>query len=111
MAIIMRLLGAETYSATSKDLYTVPEGKSAIVENIRLVNSNTSPTPVMNLYVKPSGAGTVARRLHDKDFTMTAKASLVISDAVTLGPGDKLQLTSVSGQPGFSFMVNGVEKE
>jgi hypothetical protein len=111
MAIIVKLLAAETFSASSKDLYTVPNGKSAIVRSVRLVNGNASPTPTMNLYVKASGASTIARRLHDKDFTISAKGGLVVQDAVTLGQGDKIQLTLASAQGNTSFMVNGVERE
>lgn len=110
MAILIKLLAADTIPSASKDLYTVPDGKSAIVNSIRLVNANGTTSPTMNIYVKPSGAATTARRIHDNNFTISASGSLVLSDAVTLGQGDKIQLTLNAIQT-INYTVHGVEKE
>ena len=110
MAIVIKLLAADTIPSATKDIYTVPDGKSAIVNSVRLVNGNASPSPTMNIFVKPSGAATVARRIHDNNFTIGAGGSLVLSDALTLGQGDKIQLTLNSVQT-INYSVHGIEKE
>ncbi len=110
MAIVIKLLAADTIPSATKDIYTVPDGKSAIVNSVRLVNGNASPSSNMNIFVKPSGASTIARRIHDKDFSMTAKQCLILPDAVTLGQGDKLQL-SLSAVQTIHYSVYGIEKE
>ncbi len=110
MAVIIKSLAAGTVPSGTTDIYTVPAGRSAVVNNVRVVNGNTTTSPAMNLLVKASGSSTTARRIHDKDFTLGPKTKVVIEDVVTLGEGDKIQLALNSVQT-ISYMVNGVEKE
>jgi hypothetical protein len=109
MAIIIKALGFGTATTSTANFYVVPTGKSALVNNVRLINRATSPATSMNLSVQPSGG--IARRIHKKDFSMTAGQSLVLEDAVTLGQGDAIQLTIGSTTPSVDYMVNGVEKD
>ena len=111
MAFIVKALGAGTLTLTgTSDLYTVPDPKSAIVNNVRLVNGTTAVTTAMNLYVKPSGG--TAMRIYKKDFTLAASTSLVLDDLVTLGKGDKVQI-NIPGptSPSLAYMVNGLERD
>lgn len=113
MAIIIKSLGANTITgAGTTTAYTVPASRSALVKSIRLTNGLTGgQTAALNLYVKPSGAGSTARRIHDKNFTIAAKGSLIIEDAVTLGQGDALQIESASGSQDIGYLINGIERE
>jgi hypothetical protein len=112
MAFIIKALGTGNMTALgSSDLYTVPDPKSAVVSSVRLAHGGTVDTLSVNLYVKPSGA--TARRLINQNATIAAGAALVMEDLVTLGKGDKIQLSIVSGTTPFTlgWMVNGLERE
>ena len=111
MAFIVRTLGATTLTATGlADLYTVPAGRSGIVNSVRLVKQNAATTDALNLYVKPSAAA--VRRIYEKDFTLSGNLCQVLDDVVTLGAGDKIQLNIPGPQtPSLAYMVNGVERE
>lgn len=111
MAYIVKSLGSNTIvTSGTTNLYTVPAGKSAMVSNVRLTNGNTGPTPALNLQVKPSGSAT-ARRIYDKDFTISALLNWNMEDAVTLGQGDILQLDVGSGTQNVAYVVSGIERE
>ena len=108
MAFIIKALGAGTLTVSgTADLYTVPAGKSAVINNVRLVNGNSTATSAMNLYVQPSGATDV--RIYNKDFTISSSLSMVIPDVVTLGQGDKLRL-AIGAAQNIGYMVNGAER-
>lgn len=112
MAILIKALGATTVATSgTATLYTVPAAKSAIVNNLRLVNGGTNPSPALNLYVRASGG--VSRRIHNRDFTIAGNGSLVLPDVMTLAQGDSVQLelaTSMGGV-GIGCMLNGVERD
>lgn len=111
MANIIKTLKAGNLMGAGTTVYAVPAGKSALVKSIRLVNGlTTGATTALNLYVKPSGAGT-ARRIHDRNFTIATKGSLVIDDVVTLGQGDELQIELAGGSQDLFYMFNGIERE
>jgi len=112
MAIVIKALDARIVTASGLTvLYTVPTAKSAVIDNVRLVNNDgAAQTPTMRLEIKPSGGGT-ARLIHKKDFTIAASGSFVMPDQVTLGQGDLLQLTLNSAATGVAVMVNGVERD
>ena len=113
MAIYIKSLAQGTiitYGAPPVDLYTVPAGRSALINNIRLVNLNGATTDAMNLYVKP--AASAAKRIHTKDFTIAANTLLPLEDVVTLGAADKIQLNIPGPQtPSLAYQINGIEKE
>lgn len=94
MAIIIKALGADTITASgTTTAYTVPASKSAVVKNIRLVNGNTSDTPALNLFVKPSGTPS-PMHIHTMDFIIPASTTLVIGDVVTLGQVTRFRSSS-----------------
>ncbi len=110
MAFIIKALGFGTATSTNTaNLYVVPSGKSALVNNIRLVNGGTAVVSSVNVSVQPSGG--TARRIYMKDFSIAANQSLVLDDAVTLGQGDAIQIKINSTSPTVGYMVNGLERE
>jgi hypothetical protein len=112
MAFIIKALGAANITALgSTDLYTVPDPKSALVSSVRLAHGGTVDSLAVNLYVKPSGA--TARRLINQNTSIAVGGAFVMEDLVTLGKGDKIQLSVVSGTTPFTlgWMVNGLERE
>jgi hypothetical protein len=113
MAFIVKALGAGTRTVTgSADLYTVPDGKSAMVTSVRLANGSATIIPTVNVYVKPSGAAP-ARRVAKKDHSLAVGSALVLEEVLTLGQGDKVQLNLSGGlgPPEVGYMINGVERE
>src|SRR6266487_2401728 len=97
MAILIKTLAANTIAGTAT-LYTVPAAKSAVVNNIRLVNAGTVTTPALNLNVKPSGSS-FSWRIHKKNFMISnvqPDATVVIKDVVTLGQGDAITLDAAA---------------
>lgn len=112
MAFIIKPLGKQTVTASgTATLYTVPAGKSALVNNIRMVNGDASaPTPTLKLFVKPSGA--TSRQIHDVNFTLSARQLLRFEDVVTLGEGDAVQLyLNNTHAQGITCVLSGLEKE
>jgi hypothetical protein len=114
MAFIIKPLGiGSTTVLGSNDLYMVPDPKSALVSSVRLAHGGTVDSLAVNLYVKPFAGDTTARRLIKTNTTIAVGSTFVMDDLVTLGKGDKIQLSVVSGTTPFSlaWMVNGVERE
>lgn len=112
MAVIIKALGAGTITTTgTTDLFpALGTNKSALVHNVRLVNTTAASTTAMNLYVVPSGG--TARRIYKKDFFLAANVLQLIDDAVTLGTGDKIQVNiSTGATPSLAYMVSGVERD
>jgi hypothetical protein len=112
MAIIVKSLGSGTLTVSgTATVYTVPASKSALINNLRLVNGNSSVSAALNLWVRPSGGASVSRRIYDKGFTLAASESKVIEDVVTLGQGDALQIELGNNTQSIGYMVNGIERE
>ena len=114
MAIIIKALGSGTYTQTGTplDLYSVPDLKSAVVTSLRLANNNATNAVTVNVYVKPSGTASVARRIFNRDYvigTTSATSLLQIDDPVTLGKFDKVQVDLVGGGATVGYLVSGVE--
>ena len=112
MAFIIKPLGKQNVTASgTATLYTVPAGKSALVNNIRMVNKDvTNPTPSMTLNVVPSGG--TARHINNVNFTITARQLATIEDVVTLGGGDAISLILPTNHTqGIACVVSGVENE
>jgi hypothetical protein len=111
MALIVKLLGAKEInnSAATEALYTVPTSSAgAIVHNLRVVNTQTTGAINVNLYFTPSGGSQV--RILDKDRSIAAGALLVVTPELTLGPGDKIELTP-STTSSYHYVVSGVERQ
>jgi len=114
MAFIIKPLGLNnvTVSGTTS-LYTVPAGKSALVNNIRLVNGHaTAATPTLNLFVKPSSASSQHLYMHNVNFTLALKELLLFDNVLTLGEGDAVKLAMSSNHSlGVSCVLSGVESD
>ena len=110
MAFIIKALGSGTITAVgSQDLYTVPVPKSALVTSVRLANGSTVNAATVNLSAVPSAGGSA--RISEKDYVIAVGAMLLITDAVTLGQGDKIQVNVVGTSPTVGYIVNGVERD
>lgn len=108
MALTIKLLGSGAISGVATTaLYTAPaSGLGAIVNNVRLVNTAGSSTTV-NLHFTPSGLSQV--RILDKDKSIAANDILVAKPEVTMGPSDKIELTTIAGAA-IDYVVSGMEK-
>jgi hypothetical protein len=109
MPLVVKLLGNGGISgATTTALYTAPSTVlGTIVNNLRIVNTAATSTTI-NLFFTPNGGSQV--RILDKDRSILSNDVLVVSPELTMGPSDKIELTSVSGAA-LDFVVCGVEKQ
>ena len=105
MALVMKQLAQGQLPDSTGDLYTAPEGKSALLKTVTVVNTHTA-TETVNLYVKPAGGS--ARRLIPKDLQLKAGYLLVVDDELTLEAGDKLQGAATTASK-LDYTVSGVE--
>lgn len=80
-----RLLGPTLLPTTAAALYTVPSGRTAIVRQISIVNSD-SVTRTAFLYIGGSGVGNRWRRVD-----VASGVSSIDSAFGVLNPGDVLQ--------------------
>jgi hypothetical protein len=86
MALIIKLLCARTVNGL-QSLYSATSPKSAIVSNVRLVNTGGSAVTV-NVYVN----GTAGQyRINQKDYSLPAGEILTIKPPLTLAAGDYIQ--------------------
>src|SRR5438093_591781 len=106
MSLIVRLLGTgQTTANQNTVLYLVPTTVlGAIVRNVRLVNTTGSQI-MANLFYTPSGGNQV--RILDKDHTINANELFVVTPELTMGPSDKIELTTSQT---VNYVVSGVEK-
>jgi len=110
MAIIIKALSVGNISnTTDTDLYEVPPSKSAVVTSLRLVNIG-SYTATTSVKVKP--VGDTARAIDKPSNEVTASAVQLIEDPVTLGAGDKIQVTASGTSPFMlDWILSGVERD
>jgi hypothetical protein len=110
MPFVVKTLGSGSFiGAGTTSMYTVPANASAIINNVRLVNTAAATSPNYNLQVAPSG-GAPLRNVAKYNQTMIAGDLLTMTDQLTLGAGDVLLLSVSAGTSTFSYMVNGVER-
>jgi hypothetical protein len=106
MAITFKLLGADRVALAGTDLYTVPAAKCAVISTISVVNTHTA---AVTLVVKVVIGG-IARRISPYSVVMKAGEQVVEQDLITLGAGDKVQLTASVGLV-LEAVVCGVERD
>uniref|UniRef100_A0A6M3L7E7 Uncharacterized protein n=1 Tax=viral metagenome TaxID=1070528 RepID=A0A6M3L7E7_9ZZZZ len=104
MTVTVKSLGTGQLAATITTIYTCPTSTQSIIDNVTLVNTNSSAETV-NLYVKESGL--TARRLTPKDMSLAA-GRMFVSQTVTLSAGDVIQGDATDANQ-VDYIVSGVE--
>jgi hypothetical protein len=105
MAFVLKLLkAAQTNNGTATTLYTVPAATSAIVSNIRFVNT-TAGSATVNLFYKPLGVGPV--RILEKDKPVPANELLLVKPELTLAATDVIEATT---SVVMDYVVCGMER-
>ena len=89
MAVEIELLFTGQLGTTEADIWGPPEDKSAIVKNIRLVNTDASDPATINLYVTKDGG--TKRAILPIDVTLPAKQLLIDDDELTMKDGDQIR--------------------
>jgi hypothetical protein len=103
MAFMIRLLCAQSGSGL-QTLYSVTSPKSAIVSNVRLVNTGGSAVTV-NVYVN-GAAGQY--RISQRNYSLPAGEILTLKPQLTLAAGDYIQSSTSAA---VEAVVCGVERE
>lgn len=75
-------------SLAKTTLYTVPASTKAIVKSIILVNTNTTTSRIVQLYVNRTGT---SRRIWARDYTITPKSRAEDTAVITLETGDLIE--------------------
>ena len=96
-------------TAVTTAMYTVPEGKSAIVSNVSLFNVHSmgSTSPNFFLELQPSTGGSYPLFYGN----VPGNSSTVIEDMLTLGSQDILRIAFPSGTPALDWLVAVLERE
>lgn len=97
--------GAFETSADS-EIYTVPEGKSVLIKNMRVVNTNASAVTI-NLYFKQSGL--TKRAILPPGVSLPGKYLLVDDEELTMSEGD--QIRGDASATLVDYVLSGVERE
>ncbi len=98
---------ADGQVATSKGtIYTAPTGKTAVVTNVKMVNTSSGPVKV-NLYFKASGG--TSRRIFPKDLEIEGGGLAIMDNEQTMEAGDIIEADATSGST-IDYSVNGVER-
>lgn len=101
-----KILGQTAPSATTAtDVYTVPVGKSAIVNTISVCNRNTSAS--FRIAVRPGGA-TLANQ-HYIVYDTAVGANDTINPGITLSLSTGDVITVYASTANLSFTISGVE--
>ena len=105
MPFVLKLLkAAQSNNGTATNLYTVPAATSAIVSNIRFVNTSGG-TATVNLFYKPGGVNPA--RILEKDKSVLANKLLIVKPELTLGAGDVIEATT---SVVMDYIVCGTER-
>lgn len=101
-----KILGQTAPSATTAtDVYTVPVGKSAIVNTIAVCNRGSGST--FRIAVRPGGAALVNQHYVVYDTAINANDTIDPDITLSLSTGDVV--TVYAGTANFSFTISGVE--
>lgn len=106
MSIAIKSLADGQLASSIGDLYEAPASTQAIIKRITLVNTSDDTAKTVNLYFLASGG--TARRIIPKDYSLAAKALLIMEDEVTLEAADKIQGDAASATM-IDFVISGVE--
>ena len=105
MPFVLKLLkAAQSNNGLATTLYTVPAATSAIVSNIRFVNTSAGSATV-DLFFKPGGGTGV--RILDKAISVVANKLLLVTPELTLAAGDVIEATT---NVVMDYVVCGMER-
>ena len=105
MPFVLKLLkAAQSNNGLATTLYTVPAATSAIVSNIRFVNTSAGSATV-DLFFKPGGGTGV--RILDKAKSVLANKLLLVTPELTLAAGDVIEATT---SVVMDYVVCGMER-
>jgi hypothetical protein len=107
MAIVIKNLYQGQLPLAVSDLYTVPASTTAIVREIRLVNTDVS-TRLVNLYYQKASVG-VDRRLIPVDLSIDAGDSAQEETVITMGAGDKIR-GNCDAATVVDVVISGIER-
>lgn len=99
-----KCLGDGQLPASKTTLYTVPAGKTAIINSIVLVNV-AGASRTVNLYVNLSG---VSRRILPQNLTLMAGAKIDDNTQITLEAGDLIE-GDCSSATSVDYVISGVQ--
>jgi hypothetical protein len=113
MAIQIKSLAKGILPTSEGQLYVVPTNKSAIVKNIRLVNTGTSSVTV-NLFIRRASGGT-SYRIAPKDLSIAPGAAFIDDQEVTVefvtdvASSDRIQGYASAGT--VDYVLSGIERD
>lgn len=94
-------------STPGQGSFTVPAYKAVLVTSIRIVNAHASVAATLNVSVRPSGAS--PRAIAKRNQNLAVGTAVVLSDYVTLGAGDKIEIDVTAGAaPSVDWTLLGV---
>ena len=112
MAITVKQL-AKGALTTAADLYVTPQNKTAIIKNIRLVNT-TGAAVTVNLYLK-RGSGGTQYRIAPVSMSLPANAMYVDDTEITLEGGATVGTTDdrIYGDAAATvhYVISGIERD
>ena len=110
MALALKVLGMGQLTATSEaDIVSqaVPSGKAQIVKAMRFVNTSTSNTVGVSVYISHNAS---ERLVSPKSVTVPPSGAYIDDTEITLEAGDKLR-AALSATGTVDYVVSGVERD
>jgi len=110
MALAIRVFGmGQLTNTTEHDLHTVavPTGKAQIVKAMRLVNTSTTTSIAINIFLSHGGG---ERLVSPKNLGLDPGAAYIDDTELTLEAGDKL-VGSLSATGTVDYVVTGIERD
>jgi hypothetical protein len=115
--IIKSLKDARLYAHTTDvSLDYQPDGRSALVKNIRLVNRNESDPAKVRIECKTATAArdtsnpSVLRKVAPLNLEIPVNGIHILDDEITLGGGDLLKITLIH-ESLLDVVISGIERE
>ena len=107
--MVLKLLAANHTSTATTTLYTVPgTSLGAIVNNVRLVNTNTSTnSATVNVYLTSGGTDYL---ISEKDKVIAIKELFLIKPEVTLAPNDAIKVVASGTSLNLDYVISGTEQ-
>jgi hypothetical protein len=93
------------------DLYTTPTAKTAVVKNIRLVNTSSASVKVNVYFMRPNASGQHRRRqISPVDLVLAPGYLYIENEEVTLEPGDRIQAKADTASV-IQYLLSGIERD
>lgn len=106
MAITYKVLGQSAPAATTNtNVYTVPDGTSAVISTITVCNRSTAAT--YRIAVRPAGATIANQHYIAYDTTVAANDTIALTIGVSLAATDIV--TVYASTANLSFNIYGTE--